>query len=48
MKVGDKVEHKLSKDWLLVLKVDGDEITCRTKSFDIVKFFEFELQVINK
>ena len=48
MKVGDKVEHKLSKDWLLVLKVDGDEITCRTKSFDIIKFFEFELQAINK
>lgn len=48
MKVGDKVEHKLSKDWLLVLKVDGDEITCRTKSFDIVKFFEFELQDIKR
>lgn len=48
MQVGDKVEHKLSKDWLLVLKINETEVVCRTKSFDIVTFFDFELQEINK
>lgn len=50
MKVGEKVEHVLSKDWVLILfvSVEDDHIVydCRTKSLDIVRFFDFELRHI--
>lgn len=48
MEVGKKMEHKLSKDWVLVLKIEGNEVICRTKLFELVRFFDFELQEITK
>ena len=47
LKPGDIVEHKLNKDWLMVLDPINDiphEIWCRTKSFNKVIFYDFELQ----
>ncbi len=42
---GDIVEHKLNKDWLMVLDCStGNDILCRTKSFQTVNFYDFELQ----
>ena len=46
MKVGDKVEHILSKDWLLILAINGDEIVCRTKDLREIKFKKIELKEI--
>lgn len=48
MKVGEKVEHVLSKDWVLILKIDGDIITCRTKDMRMIKFHRIELKEIYK
>ena len=49
MKVGSKVEHGLSKDWMLVLQIvhnQGmpDKILCRTKDLREIWFFDFELK----
>ncbi len=45
IKKGDILEHKLSKDWVMVLEVTGSKkITSRTKSLDIKDFYDFELQ----
>lgn len=49
MKVSNKVEHILSKDWLLVLEIvkngDGtDKILCRTKDLREIWFYDFELK----
>lgn len=49
MKVGSKVEHVFTKDWMLVLQVDKsedshDKILCRTKDLREVWFFDFELR----
>jgi hypothetical protein len=48
LKPGDIVEHKLSKDWLMVLNISSNSahalVTCRTKSLDIKEFYDFELQ----
>ena len=46
MKVGDKVEHTLSKDWLLILEIDGDIIVCRTKDMRVIEFCRMELREI--
>ncbi len=45
MKPGDIVEHILDKEWLLVLEIDGDKIVCRTKSFEKIEFYSFELRL---
>jgi hypothetical protein len=52
MKVGNKVEHVLTKDWLLILQVidqpDGSKkYLCRTKDLREVSFFEFELRLVH-
>jgi hypothetical protein len=43
---GQKVEHILSKDWLLVLFYDNetDRYICRTKDLKEVAFYKFELK----
>lgn len=46
MKIGSKVEHILSKDWLLVLEVDEDMVLCRTKDYEELWFFAFELKPV--
>lgn len=46
MKVGDKVEHVLSKDWLLVLDIDDKYVLCRTKDLRQIAFHKFELKEI--
>ncbi len=48
MDVGQKVEHILSKDWLMVLEVitlpaGGFKVLCRTKDLREIWFFSFEL-----
>ena len=43
-KTGQIVEHKLSKDWLMVIEI-GVMIKCRTKDLRIVDLFEFEVQL---
>lgn len=42
---GEIVEHKLSREWLMVLKYHPNErtYTCRTKSFEELSFYDFEL-----
>ncbi len=44
MEKGQIVEHKLSKDWLMVLEVRDDKVLCRTKDLREVEFFVFELK----
>ena len=43
IKVGDKVEHKLSGNWLIVLELSDNEVSCRTKDFQIVTLFKWEV-----
>ncbi len=40
---GQIVEHKLDKEWLMVLEDKGETIVCRTKSYDVIEFNDFEL-----
>ncbi len=44
LKKGDVIQHKLSKDWLLVIEVQPVTVKCRTKSFQIIEFFDYELE----
>ena len=44
---GDIVEHRLNKEWLMVLEVRCDCIECRTKSLEVRTFQEFELKERN-
>jgi hypothetical protein len=51
MKVGQRVEHILTKDWLLVLEVinqptGGQKLLCRTKMLEEIWFYDFELRVV--
>lgn len=45
-KVGEIVEHILSKDWLLILDVDAEleQYYCRTKSHSAFWFKAFEVR----
>ena len=45
MEKGQIVEHKLSKDWMMVLEVRGDKVLCRTKDLQEVEFYAFELKL---
>lgn len=47
-KTGDMVEHKLNKEWLLVLKANKNDgmYCCRTKSLKTEYFYEFELRKV--
>ena len=49
MKVGSKVEHIFTKDWMLVLALarneEGhDRVLCRLKDLREVWFYDFELK----
>ena len=44
--VGEKVEHILSKDYLLVLKCGKEQYLCRTKDLREIWFYDFELRPI--
>lgn len=44
--VGDKVEHILSGDWMLVLNVNNSLIQCRTKDLREVWLNDWELKKI--
>ena len=44
LKKGDIVQHKLSKDWLMVINVLQNSVDCRTKSLTIETFNDFELE----
>jgi hypothetical protein len=44
-KTGQIVEHKLSKDWLMVIEIGVSLIKCRTKDLRIVDLFDFEIQL---
>ena len=46
MKVGDKVEVILSKDWVMILEINEKGVLCRTKDCRVVLFKPFELQKI--
>ena len=48
MKQGDKVEHILNKEYLLVLEVGDELIKCRTKDMRAIDFYTFEVKAINK
>lgn len=48
MNVGDKVEHILSKDWVLILEIQEDRIICRTKDLREISFRKFELKNIER
>lgn len=42
--VGDIVEHILTKDWMMVVKIQGDFYICRTKDYQLIEFHPFELK----
>ena len=46
---GQVVEHCLTKEWVMVLSYDKPKrvYTCRTKKFEKVDFFDFELKERN-
>ena len=46
--IGETVEHKLSKDWVMVIGYDEKFIICRTKQFKMVKLAEFEVRKIRR
>lgn len=51
MKIGSKVEHVFTKDWLYIIAVERNEDThdrflCRTKDLREIWFFDFELKQI--
>ena len=46
MKIGDKVEHILSGEWLLVLEINGDGLICRRKNLESVILYSFEVKLI--
>lgn len=51
MKVGSKVEHVFTKDWLYILAItknegESDKILCRTKDLREIWFYDFELKQI--
>lgn len=46
MEIMNKVEHILSKDWLLVLEVHDDFLICRTKDLREVKVYPWEVRVV--
>lgn len=46
-KVGDRVEHILSKDWLIVIEVlEKDLIRCRTKDLKDVVLNNWEVVLL--
>jgi hypothetical protein len=45
-KQGQKVEHILSGDWVLVLSQEEGKYLCRTKDLREVWFFDFELKPV--
>lgn len=49
-KVGEKVEHILSGDWVLVLSIYDYEpkYECRTKDMKVACFHSFELRKIKR
>lgn len=47
-KVGDKVEHVLSKDYMLILEVRDGEYLVRTKDLKELVVKDFEVQAIKR
>lgn len=45
-KIGQKVEHILSKDYLLVLQKGNEQYLCRTKDLREVWLYSFELKSV--
>ena len=46
IKQGDILEHKLSKDWVLVLDLVEGDVLCRAKNLEVYYFKPFELRTI--
>lgn len=46
--VGDTLEHKLNKEYLMVLKIGKEQVQCRTKDFREIWFYPFELRAVNR
>ena len=51
-KLGEKVQHKLAKEWVLVVSCHEDEYSityykCRTKQLELIEFSEVELEAIS-
>lgn len=46
MKQGQKVEHILNKEYLLILEIGREQIKCRTKDMREIWFYEFELKIV--
>ncbi|MFW6242672.1 MAG: hypothetical protein ACOC2W_00775 [bacterium] len=44
MQLGDIVEHILNKEWLIILEINDNKVKCRTKQFEIIEFYDFELR----
>ena len=42
----EKVQHKLTKDWMLVLEVSNESILCRTKDYREISFRPWELEKV--
>ena len=46
--IGEIVESKLSKDWLMVVGLEDEKLICRTKNFEIISMNEFEVRKIRR
>ena len=46
--VGEKVEHILSKDYLLVLKCGNEQYLCLTRDLREIWFYAFELKTLER
>jgi len=42
--IGDIVEHVLTKDWMIVVKIKDGLFVCRTKDYQLIEFHPFELK----
>lgn len=47
MKIGEKVEVILSKDWVMILDIIDGRYLCRTKDCKAILFYDFELKKID-
>ena len=45
-KPGDKVAHKLTKDYMLILSIDESKVTVRMKNYEVMEFALFEIEPI--
>lgn len=46
--IGEKVQHKLTKDWFMVLRVEKDKYICRSKEYQEIALYNFEIEKLKE